>query len=202
MSDQQGDCCGGRSNTQRDNHRAADAGLDQGLVVTTTLPVSSNESCCAAGVRGDEVAGSDRTREVSGLGQILTLVSAGGQGGIAAGCGCSPDIDAPLSEEQGQAPLRVDAGNRAPFDFVRNDDVSNVDPAFPNDQPRSPERRVDNRYEESGDGDSTKPVDQSACCGGGCCGTTENEDEHDSDYSAGARRERGHELHVVTEVTR
>lgn len=202
MSDQQGGCCGDRGNAQGNDHRTTHAGLDEGLVVTTTLPETTNESCCSAGVGGDEVAGPDRSREVGGLGQVLPLVATRGHGCITTGCGCGPDVDASLSEEQGQAPLGVDARDGAPLDFVGRDDVSNVDPGFPNDQARTPESCVDDRYEESGNADSAKPVNEPACCGGGCCGTAENEDEHGGDYLAGAGRERDHGLHVVTEVAR
>ena len=202
MSDQQGGCCGGTGNAQRDNHRDADSRLDESAVITSPFPVATNECCCSTRVARDEVAGTDRSREVGGLGQVLPLVATREHGGIAAGCGCGPDVDALGAEEQGQAPLGVDAGNRTPLDFVGRDNVSDIDAGLANDESGSPECCVDNRNQESRNANSSNPIDQSACCGGGCCGTTENQNEHGGDYFAGARRERDHELHVVTEVTR
>jgi hypothetical protein len=202
MSDEQGSCCGGRGNAQSDNHRTTNAGLDEGSVVTTTLPVTTNQGCCSAGVGRDEIAGTNGSREVGGLGQVLTLVSTRGQGSVTAGCGCGPDVDASLSEEKGQTPLGIDARDGAPFDFVGRDDVANVHAGLADDEARSPESSVNDRDEERRNADSAQTVDQSTCCGGGCCGTTENSDEHGGNDSAGARRERGHEVHVVTEVTR
>jgi len=202
MSENQGCCGGGGGNAQRDNHRDADSRLDQGAVLTASFPVATNQGCCSAGIGGDEIAGSDGTREIGGLGQVLTLVAARGHGGVAAGCGCGPDVDASLSEEQGQPPLRVDARDGAPFDFVGSDEVSNVHPSLANDQTRSPECCVDGGGKECRHTDSAQSVDQSACCGSGCCSTAENDNEHGGDDPARAGRERGHELHGVTEVTR
>lgn len=202
VSENQGGCCGGGGNAQRDNHREADSRLDQGAVVPTPFPVTTNQGCCSAGVGVDEIAGTDSTREIGGLGQVLTLVSTRSHGGVAAGCGCGPDVDASLVEEEGQTPLGVDAGDGAPFDLVGRDAVSNVHSRLANDQSRSPECCVDGRCEECGNADSAQTVDESACCGGGCCSAAENDDEHGGDDFAGARRERGHEHYVVTEVTR
>jgi len=195
-------CCGGDQNNQRDEQRNVDARLDQGTVVTATLPVSSNEGCCSAGITRDEVAGSDRSREIGGLGQVLTLVTTRDHGGVSAGCGCSPDVDALASEEQGQTPLGVDSRDGSPLDFMSSHDVADVDAGLSNNEARSPKCCVDGHGEECGNRDSAQTVDQSTCCGGGCCSSTENQNEHDSEDLAGTGSERGHVLHVVTEVTR
>lgn len=201
-SENQGGCCGGAQNNQRDEQRNVDSRFDTSTVVTATLPVSSNEGCCSAGITRDEVAGSDRSREIGGLGQVLTLVTARDHGGVSAGCGCGPDVDALGAEEQGQTPLGIDAGDGSPFNLVGGDDVADVDAGLSNDEAGTPKCCVDGQCEECGNHYSAQTVDQSTCCGGGCCSSTENQNEHDSENLAGSGSERRHVLHVVTEVTR
>ena len=202
MSDGEGGCCGGPQNAQRNDELNVDTRLDASTVVRATFPVPTNESCCSAGIAGDEIAGANRSREVRGLGQVLPLVAAREHGGVTAGCGCSPDRDATVFQEKGQSPLGIDALNRSPLDFVGRDDVSNIDTGFANDESGSPECCVDGQCEECGNADSAQGVDDVACCGGGCCGAAEYKNKDDGQYSTGAGHKRGHVLYGVTEATR
>lgn len=202
VSDNQGGCCGGAQNAQNTDQGDVNTRLDASSVFTSAFPVASNESCCSAGIGRDEVAGSNGSREIGGLGQVLTLVATSNHGGVTAGCGCRPDGDAALVEVERQSPLGVDARDRAPLNLVSRDDVADVHAALSNDESGSPECCPDGRCEECGNNDAAQPLDDSACCGGGCCGATENQNEDDSENSAGTGNERRHVLHVVTEVTR
>jgi hypothetical protein len=202
ISDGQGGCCGGGENTQRDNELNIHSGFDASAVVSASLPVPTNESCCSARVAGDEVAGANGSREVGGLGQVLTLVATREHGGVTAGCGCGPDRDPSVFQEQGQAPLRIDALDCSPLDLVGRDDVSYVDTGLANDESGSPECCVDGKCEECGNADSAQGIDDVACCGGGCCGATEDKNKDDGQYSTRAGHESGHVLYGVTEATR
>lgn len=202
MSDGQGGCCGGAQNAQRDDQLNVDSGLDARAVVRATFPVPTNEGCCSAGIARDEIAGANSSREVGGLGQVLPLVAAREHGGVATGCGCGPDVDASLSEEQSQAPLRVDARDGTPLDLVRRDDVADVYSGLADDESGSPECCVDGQCEECGNADSAQGVDDVAGCGGGCGGATENKNKDNGQYSTGAGHERRHALNGVTEATR
>jgi len=202
MLDGQGGCCGGAQNAQRDNQLNVDARLDASAVIRATLPVPAHESCCSARVARDEITGANSSREVGGLGQVLPLVATGGHGSIAAGCGCGPDRDSSVFQEEGQSPLRVDAFDCSPLDLVRHDEVADVDAGLANDQSGSPECCVDGQCEECGNADSAQRVDDAACCGGSCCGATEDKNKNNGQYSTGAGHERRHVLNGVTEATR
>ena len=202
MSEGQGGCCGDTQNAQRDNESHVDAGLDARAVIRATLPVPTNESCCSTGVARDEIAGTNGSREIGGLGQVLTLVATRDHGGVTAGCGCSPDRDASVFQIEGQAPLGIDTIDRSPLDFVSRDDVANIDAGLADDESGSPQCCVDGQCQECGNAGSAQGIDDVACCGGGCCGTTEDKYKDDSQYSTGAGHESGHVLHGVTEATR
>lgn len=202
MLENQGGCCGGTQNAQRNDELKVHAGLDASAIARATLPVATNESCCSTGVTGDQITGTNRASEVRGLGEVLTLVTTRDKGGVSAGCGCSPDGNFAVLEEQGQPPLSVDAFDRSPLDLVGRDDVANVDAVLSNDEPGSPECCVDGQCEECGNRDSAKSLDDVACCGGGCCGASENKGKDDGQYSTGTGHERGHVLNGVTEATR
>jgi len=201
-SHSQGGCCGGAQNAQRNDELNVDAGLDASAVIPSTLPVPANESSCSTRVASDEVAGANGSREVRGFGQVLTLVPTRDHGGVAARCGCGPDRDSSVFQEKGQSPLGVDALDRAPLNLVRHDDVADVHSAFADDETGSPECCVNGQCEESGNADSAQRVNDVACCGGGCCGSSENKNKDDGQYSTGAGHERGHVLYGVTEATR
>ena len=198
----QSGCCGGTQNNQGDDELNVYTRLDASAVFRATLPVPSNESCCSTGVAGDEIAGTNGSREVGGLGQVLTLVATRDHGGVAAGCGCGPDRDTSVLQEESQSPLGVDAFDRSPLDFVRRHDVADVDPGLANNQSGSPECCIDGQCEECGNADSAQRVDDVACCGGGCRGATEDKNKDSGQYSTGAGHERRHVLNGVTEATR
>ena len=198
----QSGCCGGTQNNQGDDELNVYTRLDASAVFRATLPVPSNESCCSTGVAGDEIAGTNGSREVGGLGQVLTLVATRDHGGVTAGCGCGPDRDTSVLQEESQSPLGVDAFDRSPLDFVRRHDVADVDPGLANDQSGSPECCIDGQCEECGNADSAQRVDDVACCGGGCRGATEDKNKDSGQYSTGAGHERRHVLNGVTEATR
>ncbi len=201
-SDSQGACCRGAQHKKGDNQPQVDARLDASTVVPPSLPVAANESCCSARVTGDEIAGTNRSREVGGLGQVLPLIAASSHGRVATGCGCGPDRDAFVVKKEGQPPLGVDSLNRSPLDLVGRNDVANVDTGFSDHQSGSPQCCVDGQCEECRNCDSAKDDDNVACCGGGCCGSTKDEDKNDGQYAARAGYERRHALNGVMEVTR
>ena len=198
----QSSCCGGTQNNQGDDELNVYARLDASAVIRATFPVSTNESCCSAGVARDEIAGANGSREIGGLGQMLPLVATRDHGGVTARCGCGPDRDSSVLQEEGQSPFGVDALDRSPLDFVRRHDVADVDSGLANDQSRSPECCIDRQCEECGNADSAQRVDDVACCGGGCCGATEDKNKDDGQYSTGAGHERRHALNGVMEATR
>ena len=202
MSEGQGGCCGGGENAQRDDEFNVHARLNASSVIRATLPVPANESCCSTRVAGDEVAGANSSREVGGLGKVLPLVAAGDHGSVTTGCGCGPDRDAAIFEEESQSPLGVDALDRTPLDLVGRDDVADVDSGLADNESGSPECCVDGQCEECGNADSAQGVDDGACCGGGCCGAAEDKNKDDGQYSTGAGHERRHVLNGVTEATR
>lgn len=202
VSDKQGGCCGNSQATQRHDQSDVDSRFHQGTVLSAALPVASDEGCCSTRIGVDEVAGPNRSREVSGLGQVLTLVSTSDHGGVSAGCGCGPDRDPTFAQKERESPLGVDAADCTPLDLVGHYDVSDVDAGLADDEPGSPECCPDGRCEKCGNGDSTQPFGESGCCGGGCCGTTENNIKDDREDAAGTGNEGRHVLHVVTEVTR
>jgi hypothetical protein len=202
MSEGQGGCCGGAQNNQRDYELHIDTRLDASAVFRVTLPVPSNESCCSTGVAGDEIAGTNGSREVGSLGQVLTLVATRDHGGVTAGCGCGPDRDTSVFQKEGQSPLGVDALNRSPLNLVRRDDVADIDARLANDESGSPECCVNGQCEECSNADSTKGVDDVACCGVGCCGATEDKNKDNGQYSTRAGHESRHVLNGVTEATR
>lgn len=202
ISEGQGGCCQGAQNAQRDDEAKVDTGLDASTVVGATFPVPANESCCSAGIAVDEITGANSSRKIGGLGQVLPLVAVREHGGVTTGCGCGPDRDASVFQEESQAPLGVNAFNCTPLDLVGRNDVSYVDTGLADDESGSPECCVDGQCKECGNADSTQGVDDVACCGGGCCGASENKNKDDGQYSTGAGHERGHVLHGVTEATR
>jgi len=201
-SERQGGCCGGAQNRQGDDESNVHTGLDASAFIRATLPVPANESCCSSGITGNEIARTNGSREVGGLGQVLPLVAAREHGSVATGCGCGPDRDAPIFQKESQSPLGVDALNRPPLDLMRRDDVADVDAGLADDEPGSPECCIDGQCEERGNADSAKGVDDVACCGGGCCGTAEDKNEDNGQYSTRAGNERRHVLYGVTEATR
>jgi len=201
-SEGQGGCCGGGQNAQRDDELNVHARLNASAVIRPALPVPANESCCSTRVAGNQIAGADSSREVGGLGQVLPLVATSDHGGVATGCGCGPDRDAAIFEEERQSPLGVDALNRTPLDFVSRYDVADVDSGFADNESGSPECCVDGQCKECGNAYSAQGVDNVACCGGGCCGATEDKNKDDGQYSTGAGHERRHALNGVMEATR
>ena len=201
-SESQGSCCGGAQNNQGDDELNVYARLDASAVISATFPVSANESCCSTGIASNKIAGSNGSREVGGLGQVLTMVATRDHGGVTAGCGCGPDRDSSVLQEESKSPFGVDALDCSPLDLVRRDYVADVDPGLANDQSGSPECCIDGQCEECGNADSAQRVDDVACCGGGCCGATEDKNKDDGQYSTGAGHERRHVLNGVTEATR
>lgn len=202
VSENCGGGSGGALNAEHNDQGDVMARLDASTVLSATFPMAPNEGCCSAGIGRDEVTGSNSSREVGGLGQVLSLVTTGDHGGVSAGCGCSPDGDAALVQVQRQAPLGVNPSDGTPLNLVSRDNVANVHATLADDESRSPECCPDGRCEECGNDDSAQPVDNAACCGGGCCGDSKNQNEDDSEGSAGTGYERRHVLHVVTEETR
>ena len=199
---EQGGCCGGAQKNEKHREATVDTRLDQATVARALFPVSTNDGCCATGIGRDEVPGSDRAREIGGLGQVLTLVSTSDHGGVPAGCGCRPNGNSLSTDEQGESPLRVDSADRTPLDLVGHDDVPHVDGTLTDNESGSPECCVDGRREECGNADSAQPINQGSCCDGGCrCGSANNY-ENDGQNSTGAGHERRHTLHAVMEVTR
>jgi len=199
---EQGGCCGGGKNSQNYGEGNVDARLNSTTVGSSAFPVSTNDGCCSTGIGRDKVSGSNGSREIGGLGQMLTLVSASDERSVTTGCGCGPNGNSLSADEQSESPLRVDSTNRAPLNLVGRDDVAHVDGTVTNNQPGSPECCVDGRCEECGNAQSAQPIYEGSCCEGGCrCGGADN-NKNDGENSAGAGHERRHTLHAVMEVTR
>lgn len=199
---EQGGCCGGGKNHENYREGNVDARLNPTAVGPSAFPVSTDNGCCSTGIGRDEVSGSNSSREIGGLGQMLTLVSTSDHGGVTAGCGCGPNGNLLSTDEQGESPLRVDSADRTPLNLMGHDDVANVDGTFSNDESGSPECCIDGRCEECGNAQSSQPISQGSCCDGGCrCGSADN-NENNGEYSTGAGHEGRHTLHAVMEVTR
>ena len=199
---EQGGCCGGAQNNQKHREATVDTRLDQATVARAPFPVSTDNGCCSTGIGRDEVSGSNSSREIGGLGQMLTLVSASDERSVTTGCGCGPNGNLLSTDEKGESPLRVDSADRTPLNFVSHDDVANVDGTLSNDESGSPECCIDGRCEECGNAQSSQPISQGSCCDGGCrCGSADN-NENNGEHSTGAGYEGRHTLHAVMEVTR
>lgn len=194
-----------RSDAQRDNAGQQTDGprqFDVAGSVVTALPFTSDDSCCSARFSRDEIAGSDRSREVSGLGQVTPEVSAGGECCVPAGCGCGPDGNASTIEIQGQAPFGVDSVDGTPADSVARERVDNSDSVVIDVESRSPEAGVQDHTEKA---EHREPSNQSACCEGGqgCCqSNSEDSDGYTGKYPTGSGNERRHEIHAGTKADR
>lgn len=202
LSSEQSECCAQPGNSEsycdadrvrRDNSTA---------VGLASLPVPSDDSCCATGFGGGEVAGPDGSREVRGLGQMFTEVAASGECCVPTGCGCGPDGYASTRGPQREAPLGVDQMNSTPVDGVCCENVRHDDTVFGDVKAGTPEGGIDSNSEKAKDRDASN---KAVCCEGEqCCSNSQAEygnGDH-AEHSAGAGHEGRHVNNGGTKVGR
>lgn len=84
--------------------------LFEGASVSLLLPVAANGGCSSTGIGADQISWSYGASEVSALGQMLTLLTAGEDAGVSSGCSCRPAGDALAAfEVNSQRPAGVDS---------------------------------------------------------------------------------------------
>lgn len=200
-SEKQGDCCRGSQDAQTHDERNTHARSNESSrIVVSTFPLAANDGCCTTRFARDEVTGTNSPRQIGALGQMLTLVTRREEGGVSTGCGCGPNGNTASTEEHGETPLRVDAGDRPPFHVVGGDDVANRQPLVADIQSRSPEGGVESRTEKTNHNDQSNRVlplkrDEGCCAGNGCrCRGERGENTARSG-------DESHVLHVSMEVS-
>lgn len=82
--------------------------------VTPTLPFGPNRVRSGTGVRTDQIAGANRAGKVRALGQVLSFKLGGPQAAVPTWCGGRPSRELSTVGVNREAPLGIDAVNRAP----------------------------------------------------------------------------------------
>ena len=202
LSREQGECCAQPGDSK--SYRDADGvrGGHSTVVGRASLPLSSDDSCCSAGLSGREITGSDSAREVGGLGQMLTEVTASGECCVPPGCGCGPDGNSSSSDPQRESPLGVDQVDGSPVDGVCCENVGHNDTLVGDVKSWTPEGGVNGDREKAKNRDA---ANEAVCCEGEqCCSNSQSENSNGdhAENSAGAGHERRHVNNAGTKVGR
>ncbi len=189
LSRKQGQCCAQPGDAE--SYRDADGvRRDNSTVVwLASLPLPPDDSCCSTGFGGREISGSNRSREVGGLGQMFTEVAASGECCVPTGCGCGPDGNASTRGPQRETPLGVDQMNSTPVDGVCCENVSHDDTVFGDVKSGTPERAVDSNSEKAKYRDASN---ESVCCEGEQCCSSSQAENGNGDHAEDSARA-GHE---------
>lgn len=189
-------------NTQGHNESERTSRADLLRFADSAFPVTANDGCCSTRIGGDEVSGSNSSSEVSRLGQVTAEIAASGQCCVPTGCGCGPNGNSSLVEEQGQTPLGVDPLNGGPRDSVSGHGVADGDTVLVDLESGSPESGVNGHAEESVHRNSPEE-DVRSEGGQACCQRkAENSYGDPSENPARAGYERRHENNAGTKADR
>ena len=202
LSRKQGQCCAQPGDAE--SYRDADGvRRDNSTVVwLASLPLPPDDSCCSTGFGGREISGSNRSREVGGLGQMFTEVAASGECCVPTGCGCGPDGNASTRGPQRESPLGVDQVDRSPVDGVCCENVGHNDTLVGDVKSWTPEGGVNGDREKAKNRDA---ANEAVCCEGEqCCSNSQSENSNGdhAENSAGAGHERRHVNNAGTKVER
>jgi hypothetical protein len=202
LSREQGECCAqpGNSNSYRDADRVR--GGHSTVIGLASLPLSSDDSCCTTGFGGSQVSWANSAREIGGLGQVLTEVTASGECCVSSGCGCGPDGNSASGDPQREAPFGVDQVNGTPVDGVCCENVGYNNTLIADVKSWSPEGGIDGDRQKAKNRDA---ANEAVCCEGEqCCSNsqTENSNGDHAENSAGAGHERRHVNNAGTKVER
>lgn len=194
-----GGCCQSENAEGRDNAHAVSTSCCA-VDSAATLPLTSNEGCCGPTFGTGEVAGSNGSRHVRGLGKELPLIAGGTERGVTTGCGCGPHGNSTDRREDCQSPLGVNLLDGSPLNIDVRDDVADVEPVVVNPKDGTPECCPDGETKGCCHGQASEQSgnvsDQGCLCHG------ENNPGHYTEHATESGTKHRHGLHSVTEVSR
>ena len=155
-------------------------GLNLTLGFSGVLPEPSDVGSGSSRVGVHQVPRSNGASEVSGFGQVRSLVFGGKKRSVSAGCGCTPGGVLLLSNENSQSPTGIYSADTRHWDFEASKNVDYADGVF---------AHLDSWLMESGPDQKNEE-----CCGGdACCNSPETRmleasnkgEQHDAEHYVG-----------------